>query len=113
MSSQAQAYQTQIAGVTGQAYVVNGVKFDGVTANGTLLDAKGPGYASFVGSNGQFQPWFTGQFSLVSQAIRQVGAAQGQPIQWSVAEPSAAMAIQNLFNTNGIKGISVVYQPPK
>ncbi|MEI7298200.1 Tox-REase-5 domain-containing protein [Paraburkholderia tropica] len=113
MSAQAQAYQTQITGVTGQAYVVNGVKFDGVSNNGTLLDAKGPGYANFVGSNGQFQPWFNGQSSLISQAIRQLGAAQGQPIQWSVAEPSAATAIQNLFNANGITGISIINQPPK
>ena len=113
MSAQAQAYQTQITGVTGQAYVVNGVKFDGVSANGTLLDVRGPGYANFVASNGEFQPWFNGQYSLIDQAERQVAAAQGQPIQWSVAEPSAATAIQNLLKSQGVKGISVIYQSPK
>ncbi|MCP2089637.1 UNVERIFIED_ORG: adhesin HecA-like repeat protein [Paraburkholderia sediminicola] len=113
MSPQAQAYQTQITGVTGQAYVVNGVKFDGISADGTLLDAKGPGYANFVGSNGEFQPWFAGQYSLIDQAERQVAAAQGQSIQWSVAEPSAATAIKNLLSDEGIKGVSVIYQPPK
>ncbi|MFM0267380.1 beta strand repeat-containing protein [Paraburkholderia sediminicola] len=113
MSPQAQAYQTQITGVTGQAYVVNGVKFDGLSADGTLLDAKGPGYANFVGSSGEFQPWFAGQYSLIDQAERQVAAAQGQSIQWSVAEPSAATAIKNLLSDEGIRGVSVIYQPPK
>lgn len=84
-----------------------------MSADGTLLDAKGLGYANFVASNGDFQPWFNGQYSLIDQAERQVAAAQGQPIQWSVAEPSAATAIQNLLSGQGIKGISVIYQPPK
>jgi filamentous hemagglutinin len=113
MSPQARAYQTQVTGVSGQAYVVNGVKFDGVRSNGTLLDAKGPGYANFVGSSGEFQPWFTGQSSLIDQAERQVAAAGGRPIEWNVAEPSAATAIKNLLRDEGIKGISVIYQPPK
>ncbi|NDZ14830.1 hypothetical protein C7T35_05055 [Variovorax sp. WS11] len=113
MSPQARAYQTQITGVSGQAYVVSGVKFDGVGSNGILLDAKGSGYANFVLGNGEFAPWFAGEQSLVEQARRQVEAANGTPIQWSVAEPSAAIAMQNLLSDRGIKGINVVHVPPK
>lgn len=58
MSARAAAYQAQISGRTGEAYVVNGVKFDGVDAAG-LLDAKGPGYAIGV-KNGQFQSRYSG-----------------------------------------------------
>jgi filamentous hemagglutinin len=109
MSARAAAYQAQITGRTGQAYVVNGTKFDGLV-NGCLTEAKGPGYANFV-RNGQFQPWFNGQDALVEQATRQLGAANGAPITWNVAEPEAATAIRNLFNANNINGINVVHPP--
>lgn len=112
MSARAATYQTQITGQAGQAYVVNGVKFDGFT-DGVLLDAKGPGYATFVDSNGQFKPWFTGDQSLLTQAASQINAAGGSPIIWHVAEPSAATAIQNLLQTNGFGTIKVVNTLPK
>ncbi len=113
MSPRAQAYQKQITGTSGQVYVVNGVKFDGVGANGTLLEAKGPGYATFVDSNGNFKTWFTGTDGLVSQARRQLDAAGQTPITWSVAEPSAATAIQNLLKANDISGITIKVVPPQ
>ena len=56
MSDRAAAYQEQITGVSGKAYVVKGVRFDDYTAEG-LVDAKGPGYAGFV-SEGRFQDWW-------------------------------------------------------
>src|SRR5262249_14977265 len=62
MSARARAYQTQVTGRTGEAYVVNGVRFDGVSG-GTLLEAKGPGYATFV-RNGEFQDFFQGRQQL-------------------------------------------------
>jgi filamentous hemagglutinin len=110
MSERAAAYQAQITGRTGQSYVVNGVKFDGVGAQG-LLDAKGPGYATFV-RNGQFRPWFNGAEDLVAQAQRQIAAANGTAITWHVAEAEAATAIQNLLRSRGIQGITVVHTPP-
>jgi len=109
MSGRAAAYQAQIAGRAG-VYEVDGVKFDGF-ANGALQEAKGPGYATFV-RNGQFVPWFRGADALAGQAERQVAAAGGTPIDWSVAEPSAATAIRNLFAERGISGIGVSYVPP-
>jgi filamentous hemagglutinin len=110
MSERAAAYQTQITGRTGEFYVVNGVKFDGVGAKG-LVDAKGPGYAKFV-KDGQFKPWFNGADDLVAQAQRQIAAANGTPITWHVAEAEAATAIQNLLRSKGIQGITVVHTPP-
>ncbi|MBO0846561.1 MAG: hypothetical protein J2P22_14215, partial [Nocardioides sp.] len=110
MSSRGAAYQARVTGGTaGSVYRVGGVKFDGF-ANGVLQEAKGPGYAKFV-RNGQFQPWFSGADSLASQAQRQLAAAGGTPITWSVAEPEAATAINNLFMSRGISGITVTYVP--
>lgn len=113
MSQQPRDYQTQITGVSGQAYIVNGVKFDGVASDGTLLDAKGPGYGRFVLPNGEFAPWFNGAQDLIDQAERQIRVAGGSPIQWSVAEPSAARAMQTLLSDAGIRGIKIINVPPK
>lgn len=85
------------------------MKFDGF-ANGVLQDAKGPGYAGFV-RNGQFEPWYDGADGLASQAQRQLAAAGGVPITWSVAEPEAVVAINNLFASRGISGINVTHVP--
>ena len=109
MSARAAAYQGQITGRPGEAYVVGGVKFDGYGSMG-LLEAKGPGYAGFI-KDGSFRSWFKGADSLVSQAQRQVTAAQGTPIIWHVAEAKAASAMQHLLRVNNIRGIRVVHTP--
>jgi RHS repeat-associated protein len=111
MSARASAYQGQIAGRSGSVYEVGGVKFDGF-ANGVLQEAKGPGYSNFI-RNGNFQPWFRGADDLAAQAQRQVAAAGGTPIRWSVAEADAAAAIRNLLNQRGISGIDVVHVAPR
>ncbi|VVE72747.1 tRNA nuclease CdiA-2 [Pandoraea captiosa] len=113
MSPGARDYQEQVTGARGKVYTVKGVKFDGVDADGTLLDAKGPGYARFVAKNGEFRPWFQGQYALIDQAQRQLLAANGRSVRWIVAEPSAAKAIQSLLDREGIRGISIVYKAPK
>jgi len=109
MSRRAAAYQAQITGRTGQAYVVNGVQFDGMR-NNVLIDAKGPGYINFV-KNGMFQPWFTGQDALAQQAARQVQAAGGAHIQWHIAEQHALPAFQSLFRQYSITGIQLIHTP--
>ena len=78
MSTRARSYQAQITGHNGQAFILNGVKFDGVLKNRILVEAKGPGYAQFV-TNGRFTEWFTGKYELVDQAWRQIGV-----LRWSV-----------------------------
>ncbi|KPC53159.1 hemagglutinin repeat-containing protein [Amantichitinum ursilacus] len=113
MPQRARDYQQQITGSVDQAYVIDGVKFDGVSANGTLLETKGPGYAQFVDKNGEFKPWFAGAAALVEQATRQSAAAKGATVEWIVAEPVAANAIQRLLKQNGVGGIKVIYTKPK
>ena len=110
MSARAAAYQSQITGRPGAAYVVNGVKFDGYL-DGMLLEAKGQGYANFVDNNGEFKPWFSVQ-KLLNQAESQLAASGGNPITWHVAEPSATTAIQNLFQDNGLGIINVINTLP-
>jgi hypothetical protein len=110
MSQRASEYQSRITGQPeGSVYRVNGVKFDGYE-DGVLQEAKGPGYANFV-KDGEFQPWYNGADQLAAQAQRQLAAAGGTPITWSVAEPDAVTAINNLFSSRGIYGINVVNVP--
>lgn len=111
MSEMAQEYQSQVTGAEpGQVYRVEDVKFDGYS-NGTLLEAKGPGYAKFVQADGTFKPWFQGASNMLDQAERQLAVAKGMPIEWHVAEQPAAEAITNLFAENGITGIKVIWTP--
>ena len=111
MSERAAQYQEQITGVPrGYVYRVNGVKFDGFQ-NGTLLDAKGPGYATFF-KNGLPKVWWQqGADALVDEAGRQIGAAPGWAIQWHVAEPEAALGISSLLQQNGYTAIQVINTP--
>jgi hypothetical protein len=110
MSPRAARYQKQITGAPpGKVYKVGDVKFDGYK-NGTLLDAKGPGYEWAV-KNGQFIRKYKGAESLLDQAQRQVRAANGTPIRWEVAEAKTVEAIRNMFRKNGITGIDVVHTP--
>src|ERR1051326_7906397 len=114
MSARAAAYQGQIPGrAANESFLVNGVKFDGV-AGGTLLEAKGPGHAQFVDkAAGAFKAWWSGAKGLVDQATRQIAAANGAPIEWHVAEKTAATAIQNLLTKNGLEAIRVVVDVAK
>jgi hypothetical protein len=109
MSARARAYQQQITGRYGQAYIVEGVKFDGLAA-GVLIDAKGPGYTNFA-KNGKFRDWFTGAEDLVKQAKNQLRAANGVPIRWHIAESDAVNAIRKLFARERITGIEIVHTP--
>jgi hypothetical protein len=111
MSPRAAQYQSQISGrPPGQVYVVDGVRFDGVK-DGALLDAKGPGYASFV-KDGEFVDWFDGRFALREQARRQLTAAGQTPVVWHVAEEEAVAAIRSWLQRNGLGAIRVVHTPP-
>jgi hypothetical protein len=111
MSPRAAAYQSRITGrPTTQAYAVGGVKFDGFDG-GALLEAKGPGYATFV-RNGDFQPFFEGRQELLDQASRQLNApGRSHSIIWHVAEPEAAAAMRKLLQDNGYGAIRVKHTP--
>ena len=86
------------------------VKFDGYES-GQYHEAKGPGYAKFVDKDGEFKEWFKGSDNLADQAKRQVEAADGRPVIWSIAEPETADAIDQLLTDKYIDGIIVKTVP--
>ena len=109
MSARALQFQVSQGGRVGQAYVVNGVKFDGVIGR-SLMEAKS-GYGQFVGKNGEFASWFAnsqkGGRALVAQATRQVAAAGDTKVVWRVDTTKAANAIRALLKQNEVKGVDV------
>ena len=97
MSPDAAAYQELVTGKEpGLAYVLNNVKFAGVTNSGVLLDAKA-NYSQFIGKKGIFKSFFTGASSLVAQAKRQIKAAKGASIEWHFKEEKALNAVREFF----------------
>jgi filamentous hemagglutinin len=112
MSGRAASYQTQITGrPANQSYFLNGSKFDGFDGK-SPLEAKGPGYAQHLTSEGKFAGYFEREKGLLTQAMLQIGASEGVPIVWHIAEPEAAIAIRKLLTSNGITGITVLFTPP-
>ncbi|WP_394339632.1 Tox-REase-5 domain-containing protein [Mucilaginibacter gracilis] len=111
-SKAAKEYQEQITGQpAGKAYLVKGTKFDGIAKDGTLLEAKSS-YDNFVKKGtGQFYGWFKGAKSLVDQARRQLTDAAGKKIVWHIETKKTFDAIENLFEANGISGITLEYTP--
>jgi hypothetical protein len=111
MSDAAASFQKQVTGVdASKSFKLNGVKFDGVTEGGVLLDAKS-GMQNFVGKDGNFQKWFKGSDDLLDQANRQLKASDGAPIQWVFENKSVMEATQNSFKNNDIQGIELIHTP--
>jgi Restriction endonuclease fold toxin 5 len=106
------AYQEQIAGEdVGLNYRVGNVKFDGYS-NGVLQDAKGERYAWAV-KDGEFIKNYDGAQGLVEDAERQVAAANGAPITWSVAEePVVSAIITSLQTTASLALMSSTFRRP-
>ena len=107
MSPRAAAYQQKISGRgIGQAYVFNGVSFDGFQS-GVLIEAKGPGYAHL-----RKQSFGKSVIDkMVAQADRQVKAQGRYPIEWHVAEHSIANELRTIFQGNRWP-IKVIHTPP-
>ena len=106
-------YQEQVTGLP-RAFDVqlNGVRFDGCNdSDGTMLEAKGPGYQRALRKPTKF-PWRKMQIDMLKQASRQVAAARGRPIEWHFAEDGVANYMRTLFAERGFK-ISVIYTPPQ
>jgi len=110
MSNTARNYQRQVTGTAeGKAYFKNGTRFDGYD-NGTLLEAKGPGYDKLL-KDPELQAKVGNK--LLKQARNQLDAADGAPIKWIVAEKGFAKKLRKMFKINGNMPIQVVYQPMK
>jgi hypothetical protein len=65
------------------------------------LEAKGPGYATFLDGQGGWQNWFTGAAAMEDQMQSQSGAAVGRIVEWHFAEQSALAGGQNAFRRRG------------
>jgi len=86
-------------------YEVNGVPFDDFK-NGILIDYKAD-YSSFIEKDGLFttKPWFTGLEGMRKEAIGQLKAAGGLPVEWRVGAHQIK-AFRNALSR--IPGIRVV-----
>ena len=115
MKDRAVAYQLQVTGLPpGMAVELNGVMFDGCrTTDGTMLEAKGPGYDWGMSGSGQWHGWFRGIEKMLAQLKNQSDAAAGRLVEWHVAEPGLANYLQDYVQTNGYTNIVIIYTPAR
>ncbi len=110
-SPRALAYQQQITGLEpGLAIWFNKQNYDGCReTDGTLLEAKGPGYAAFIKGDGSWYTWFTRQKKLMTQLEDQSIAAGGRIVEWHVAEKTAADTIREMAKP--FTNVRVIWDP--
>src|SRR5579859_1250103 len=115
MSLRAAAYQHQITGLPpGMAVTLNGVIFDGCReSDGTMLEAKGPGYEWPLLAYGFYRDDYQGKKAIMVQAERQNNAVEGtgRKVEWYFAERSVADHFREAFKVEGFTNITVIYQP--
>jgi hypothetical protein len=109
MSARARAYQSQITGRSGEVYVIGDAEYDGLV-DGVLVEAKGPGFLSFLDRK-DFKRWFQNKRKIIEQAQRQSQAVRGIPLEWHVAEPELKKALEALFKRERIIGIKIIHTP--
>ena len=107
-SDRAQAYQEQITGLPpGLAVALNGVVFDGCReSDGTMLEAKGPGYAWAMTGPDAWMNNYTGVEGIMDQAGQQSTAAAGRAIEWHFAEGPVADYFREAFASKGWSNIT-------
>ena len=107
------AYQQQITGLPpGLEVKLNGVRFDGCReADGTMLEAKGPGYANMMAGPDTWRRWFTGVEPIQDQMERHSKAAVGRIVEWHFAEPQIAAYFRKYAEREGLMNIRVIYTP--
>jgi hypothetical protein len=112
-SDRAQAYQAQITGLPpGLAVALNGIVFDGCrVSDGTLLEAKGLGYAWALRGSDGWMDKYQGVAGIMDQAKKQSKAAAGRAIEWHFAEQPVADYFRRAFAEEGLSNITVIYTP--
>lgn len=112
-SDRAIAYQAQITGLPpGMAVKLNGVTFDGCrTSDGTMLEAKGPGYEFAMTSEDDWQPWYRGVDALKADITKQSIAANGRQVEWHVAESRVADYLKAYAADNDLKNVKIIHTP--
>jgi RHS repeat-associated protein len=108
-SNRAVTFQEHVTGVVaGKAFKIENTKFDGVRGR-NLIEAKS-GYDRFIDKNGDFHSWFSkGVDGIISQAERQLKAANGAPVEWHFSSPITLKATKKVFEENDIRGIILIY----
>ncbi|WP_161607307.1 hypothetical protein [Methyloferula stellata] len=80
-------------------------------SDGTMIEAKGPGYGRMLGSQ-YFRDKFTDRWTR--QASRQIAASGGRPLEWYFADREASEFARELFDGNkNLTRIKVIYEPAK
>jgi Restriction endonuclease fold toxin 5 len=91
---------------------LNGVVFDGCReSDGTMLEAKGPGYAWAMRGPDQWMRNYDGLPDIMKQAQAQSEAAAGRAIEWHFAEQPVADYFRKAFADEGWSNITVLYTP--
>lgn len=113
-SERAIAYQSQISGLPpGLEVRLNGVGFDGCReADGTMLEAKGPGFADKMRGPDTWPDWYRFVQETKDQMQRQYDAAAGRTVEWHFAEQPVADFFRRYAEDNGLSNIVVIYTPP-
>jgi hypothetical protein len=112
-SERALAYQEQISGLgRGLQVKLNGVSFDGCRdEDGTMLEAKGPGFADKMQGSKDWLGWFRGDEEIEDQMARQSKAAIGRRIEWHFAERPVADYFRKFAEEERLKNIVVIHTP--
>lgn len=113
-SPRAAAYQQQVTGLPpGIAVTLGGVVFDGCReSDGTMLEAKGPGYAWAI-TNGEMRDDYNGKEKLEKQMKSQSDAAGPRMVEWHVAEPAVAAYLAKYARDKHFNNIRVIYTPAR
>lgn len=112
-SEESLAYQEQISGLPrGFAVELNDVSFDGCRErDGTMLEAKGPGFEWAMTSSTSWEEWYRGTSKIMKQAHDQRDAAPNRRIEWHFAEKSVADYFRERFADEGLANVTVFYTP--
>jgi filamentous hemagglutinin len=109
------AYQQQITDLPrGLEVTLNGVRFDGcIEADGTMLEAKGPGFADMMDGPDDWQEWFTGVAPIEAQMQSQSRTAIGRTVEWHFAEEPVADFFRSYAEKYRLSNIRVIYTSPR
>jgi hypothetical protein len=82
--------------------------------DGTMGEAKGPGYAERMVGPDDWQDWYEGDEEIEDQMARQSSAAAGRQVEWYFAEKEVADFFRGYVEENRVKlpNIQVFYTPP-
>jgi hypothetical protein len=112
-SERSKIYQQQISGLpSGLGVELGGVMFDGCReSDGTMLEAKGLGYAWAMKRPDEWEDFYTGVSKIMDQAEKQSNAASDRRIEWHFAEEPVANYFREKFEEQGFSNITVIYTP--